>query len=140
MLQKGTIGEYKITDLSFKELIDFVLQSIPDKFEKEFPNFSIYEGRVRWGALVTEDSVTFDTYRLVEECQNDKDVLIGVIAHEFSHVFCEHGIFVNEDFSLKVEDEADKMAIKWGFKKEIKAFRKKIPATIDKTIYPDSSG
>jgi len=139
LMRNGILGDYKIKDPQFKEYIDHVLTKIPESYEEDFPDFSIYEGSVRWGAMVADSSVTFDVYRIKQLCDDSESALIGLIAHEFAHVFCEHGK-ADHKVGLEVEDEADNLACKWGFKKEIEDFRNKIKPNIDDTVYPNSTG
>ncbi len=124
--------DYEINNLSFKELIDHVLQRIPNKFEEEFLSFSIYEKPTEFGACVDEDKIFFDIGELEKKSKGDDAVKIGVIAHELAHVFLKHHTAPDDGIGgLKNEDEADRLASEWGFTKEVKAFRQKIPPTIE---------
>ena len=48
-----------------------------------------------------------------------RDVVIGNLAHEFAHVFLKH----TGKGGLLDEHEADRLARRWGFAKEIRAIR-----------------
>ncbi len=94
-----------------------VLTVIPDSCAEEFQSFSIFEAHSPWGAHVDEENIYLDSDLLKEP----KDVAIGTIAHEFAHLFLGHAA----PGSLQNEYEADTLAEKWGFKKQIKAMRKR---------------
>ncbi len=47
-----------------------------------------------------------------------EEMRVGIVAHEFAHVVCNHRI---DDESC--EQEADRMAAEWGFSAEIEAMR-----------------
>ena len=52
---------------------------------------------------------------------------MGAIAHEIAHVYAEHSYLEQirgPRTHEEMEDEADRLAIEWGFAKEIKAMRK----------------
>jgi len=48
------------------------------------------------------------------------DALRGEIAHELAHIYQELDSAIGGN---EIEDEADEIAVSWGFEKEIKAFR-----------------
>jgi len=125
--------DYEITDPGLKKLIDSVLSRIPDEYQDDFPSFSIYEGPAKEGAQVTEDFVMFDPGQLDKLSDNDDDVKTGIIAHELAHVFLKHATAPDvETQGLAYENEADKLAVEWGFAREVQAFRRKLgPATMD---------
>lgn len=126
MKKEAILLDYKIEDLNFKKLIDRVLQKIPDRYEEEFPTFSIFQGHSKWGAHVYDNNVYFDVNKLEEISGGDEEVKIGVIAHELAHVFLNHTTSRDQRRrKLKYEDEADELASTWGFAKEIEAFRQK---------------
>jgi hypothetical protein len=132
----ATLVENGINDPNFKRLIEHVLTRIPDNYMDEFPSFSVYEGPAREGAQVMDDDVAlviFDIPRLTQLTGGDEAVLIGVIAHELAHVFRKDYVTIKEDLTdrLKLEDETDKLAVMWGFRTEVEAFRKKMGPPTD---------
>lgn len=61
-----------------------------------------------------------------------KDVMIGIVAHEFAHVYCGHN---GETGELTKEDEADDMARVWGFESEVDVMREKLgPTTLGEEL------
>jgi hypothetical protein len=54
------------------------------------------------------------------------DVIVGIVAHEFAHVVCEH-----EGETATSESEADRRAEEWGFGREIEAVRTYNPTCSD---------
>lgn len=127
MKETAVLLDYEIEDSNFMKLIHHVLTRISDAYEEDFPSFSIYEGSAKAGAHVMEDYVIFDIDRLNELCDGDENVEIGIIAHEFAHVYLKHAIAPDDGRGgLKYEDEADKLASKWGFAKEVEIFRLKL--------------
>ncbi|HIC91700.1 MAG TPA: hypothetical protein EYP21_06520 [Syntrophaceae bacterium] len=121
---KSTIIEYRVYDQNFKRLVNQVLGRIPDTYEEEFPIFSIYEGYCEWGAMVDEQGIVFDVGKLNEESEGDNVAIKGLVAHELAHVFLKHSVLVAQG-KATLEHEADKLAIKWDFKREIEVFRQK---------------
>lgn len=132
-METAVLLDYEINDSNFKKLVDRVLRRVPDRYEDEFPTFSIYQVRSKLGAYVDGDNVVFDVNELDELSDGDDDVKIGIIAHELAHKFLNHVTFQNlgSRVELKLEDEADKLASNWGFAKEVEAFRRKLgPPTV----------
>ena len=122
---------YEIEDYEFKVLCDNVLSRIPAKYVEEFPCFSIYEGYSKWGAHVIDDSATFNVGMLKKVAMGDNQVLIGIIAHEFAHVFLGHADGEDERTGLEKEREADQLARHWGFVEEIEEFRRRLQPSED---------
>ncbi len=120
--------DFTVEDVRFKRLILDVLSRIPDKYEDEFPSFSIYEGDSSFGAHVNDFAITFDPEKLVDMSDNEEIVLVGIIAHEIAHIFCGHEGSTGD---LSEDHEADDVARSWGFESEVNAMREKLgPATM----------
>lgn len=115
-LEPLTVYQYKVST-AMDSLVKHVLTVIPDSCAEEFPSFSIFEAHSPWGAHVDEENI----YLYSDLLNEPKDVAIGTIAHEFAHLFLGHAA----PGSLQNEYEADTLAEKWGFKKQIKAMRKR---------------
>ena len=115
-LEPLTVYSYYVSP-AMDELVKDVLKLIPESYTEDFPSFSIYESPSKWGAHVDEENIHLDPDLLNEP----RDIAIGTIAHEFAHVFLGH---VGPG-SLQNEYVADTLAEKWGFKKQIKAMRKR---------------
>ena len=124
-----TVFSYKVSP-DMDTLIKHVLKAIPNKYAEEFPSFSVFEAKSRWGAQVERESIEdegkifFDPKVL----KMPKDVAIGLIAHEFAHLFLGH----DGGGGLKDEDAADAFAIQWGFAKEVKSMRKKLGSATER--------
>lgn len=131
LIKKEIITDYKVKDLKLRELINYVLQKIPDEYEKDFPIFSLYQTDITDTecAFVIPgevDQVFFNIEMLEDSSCGNDDVKIGVIAHELAHVYLKHLHSSSVRKGLKNEEEADSLASNWGFAKEIKASRKKL--------------
>ena len=117
--------DYEVRSDPLKSTIDEVLQGIPDKYADEFPSFSIYGGPAVEGAHVEPDAVYFDIDKLNAKCDENRDAVIGIIAHEFAHVFLRHTDAGDDgEKGLRHEREADEMACRWGFSSQIEALRR----------------
>jgi hypothetical protein len=102
-------------------LVRSVLERMPDSYSDDFPSFSIFESHSDWHAHVErEDSedvaIVVCDPRLLNE---PRKVALGTIAHEFAHLFLGH----IAPSGLENEYQADDLARRWGFKKEIGAMR-----------------
>jgi len=115
-LEPLTVYSYHVSP-AMDDLVKNVLKRIPESYTEDFPSFSVSESPSEWGAHVDEENINLDSDLLNEP----KDVAIGTIAHEFAHLFLGHAA----PGSLQDEYEADTLAKKWGFKKQIKAMRKR---------------
>ena len=125
------ILDFDVTNSLIRELVLEVLSRIPDEYEEEFPCFSIYEYDHRMykddaGAYVDDSAVYFWAERFFKSSDKDRDVMIGIVAHEFAHVYCGHD---SETGDLSEEYEADDMARGWGFKSEVDVMREKLGPT-----------
>ncbi len=49
------------------------------------------------------------------------ELIVGVLAHEFAHVYLDHSLKTGNPHFL--EQEANELVIKWGFEKEIKVLK-----------------
>ena len=122
-LEPLTVYSYEVS-LAMDDLVKHVLKLIPDKYIEDFPSFSVFESPSKWGAYVDEGKIYLGSDLLNEP----KDVAVGTIAHEFAHLFLGH----IGPGTLQYENEADTLAKKWGFNKQIKVMRKCYgPATDD---------
>lgn len=77
-------------------------------------------------------SIIFDIPRLNELSGSGESLLIVVIARKLALLFRNDFAAINEDLEdgLKLERDADELAVTWGFGTEVEAFRKKIgPST-----------
>ena len=123
-----TVYDYEVSP-PLDKLIRHVLKIIPNKYLEEFPSFSVSESVSPWSAHVEreniedEGKITFDPKLLTMP----KSVAIGIIAHEFAHLFLGH---IGHG-GLKDEDAADALASQWGFAKEVKALRRKLGPTTE---------
>jgi len=115
-LEPLTVYSYHVSP-AMDDLVKHVLKLIPENYTEDFPSFSVCESPSKWGAHVDEENINLDPHLLNEP----KDVAIGTIAHEFAHLFLGHVA----PGSLQNEYEADTLAENWGFKKQIKAMRKR---------------
>ncbi len=120
--------EINIENNNLKKLVIEVLQRIPDKL----PFISVftckYDVKDDTGGEVNEENNILLDIKILEK---GKDYAVGVIAHEFAHTHLMHG-YLGRDFASKnrgtqfSEMDADLLACKWGFKKEIKIVRKNV--------------
>ena len=109
-------------------LIRHVLNTIPASYRKDFPSSSVFEYPIRLGAKV-EDADVGDGKIYCNPSLLDMpgDVAIGILAHEFAHLFLRHP----SEGGLRDDWEADALASKWGFTEEIKAMRQHEGAPTD---------
>lgn len=113
-LEPLTVHNYDVSPV-MDGLIRHVLKMIPEHYTEEFPSFSVFEVYSRWGAHVEEENIFCDPSLL----NLPRDVAIGTLAHEFAHVFLRHtGKGGSGD-----EHEADALACRWGFRKQVEAMR-----------------
>jgi hypothetical protein len=103
------------------KLVRDVLTVIPDEWRHEFPSFSVYEASSPWYAHFKRHSFAevgrlYSDPRLMEL---PREVALGLIAHEFAHLYLEH----TSGGSVEGEYEADDLANRWGFQNEVKAMR-----------------
>lgn len=106
------------------ELIKFILKTIPDEHTYEFPSFSVFEHDSSWIAHVDDGRIICSPSLL----NMPRHVAIGILAHEFAHVFLGH----TGEGGLENEYEADKLASEWGFAAEVKMMRERLgPPTIE---------
>jgi len=115
-LEPLTVYYYDVS-AAIDRLVRHVLKIIPDHYTEEFPSFSVFERYSRWGAHVEEEGNIFCDPSLLNL---PWDVAIGTLAHEFAHVFLGH----TGKGGLGDEREADALACRWGFRKQIEAIRK----------------
>ena len=127
----GIILEYNVKDRHLTKLINHVLRRVSSKFEEAYvgnserSSFDIWKGRDKNGAYCHPDYILFDPERLDEIFGDDKGK-IGVIAHEFAHMFLDHPNAPDDGRGrISYEEEANKLAAEWGFSKEIEAALKK---------------
>ena len=125
------ILDFDVTNFLIRELVLEVLSRIPDEYEEKFPSFNIYEYYYRMykddaGVYVHDSAVFFCAERFFKSSDNDRDVMIGTVAHEFAHVYCGHD---GETGDLTEVDEADDMARGWGFESEVNVMREKLGPT-----------
>ncbi len=131
LIKEEVINDYEVKDLKFGELINYVLRKIPDKYERNFPMFSLFQTDttdVECALIVPGDvDQVFFNIDMLEECScGNDDIKIGVIAHELAHVYLKHPYCSSGSKGLKNEEEADSLASNWGFAKELKASRRKL--------------
>jgi len=125
------ILDFDVTNSLIRELVLEVLSRIPDEYEEKFPSFNIYEYYYRMykddaGAYVHDSSAFFWAERFFKTSDNDRDVMIGIVAHEFAHVYCGHK---GRTKDLREENEADDRARGWGFESEVNVMREKLGPT-----------
>lgn len=134
----GPLIDFEIKNPRLRKLVEHVLKRIPDECEAEFPPMNIYEFHSKdcYGGMVgTSEGEIFiyiNVEKLNNECPDDDAPIIGVIAHEFAHAFLDHGLESQEilirggvEHPRSYELQADVLATKWGFGREVKAVRKK---------------
>jgi len=127
-LEPLTVYNYDVTP-AMDTLVRHVLKRIPDSYAEGFPSFSVFESCSPWGAHVEradieEEGKIFCNPRLVNMAKN---VAIGILAHEFAHLFLGH----TGARSLQCEYQADELACQWGFKKEVRAMRRHLGPPTD---------
>ena len=114
-LEPLTVYDYDVSP-DMDRLLRRVLKMIPDRYTDDFPSFSVFETYSRWGAHVDKERNIFCDSSLLNL---PSDIAIGTLAHEFAHVFLRH---IGKG-GLRDEREADTLASRWGFKKQIEAMR-----------------
>jgi len=114
-----------IRDNNLKRLVKKVLKRIPEKLPPIYVFISKYDAKDKTDGEVDENNdVLLDPKILI----NGEDYVIGVIAHEFAHAYLQHGL-LGRSFEDKnrgnvfAEMDADLLACKWGFEKEIRIVR-----------------
>ena len=104
-------------------LVRHVLLVIPDSYAEEFPSFSVFEAHSPWGAHVEKGGEGDGTIYCDSSLLSlPIDVAVGILAHEFAHLFLRHC----GKGGLSDEWEADALASKWGFTEQIKVMRQHI--------------
>ena len=114
-LEPLTVYSYKVSP-AMDSLVRHVLKTIPDCYTEEFPSFSVFETYNRFGAHCEPEGNIFCDPSLLNL---PRDVATGTLAHEFAHLFLRH----TGEGGLHDEHEADALACRWGFEKEIEALR-----------------
>lgn len=114
-LEPLTVYNYQVSS-ALDTLIRHILKTIPESYTEEFPSFSVFEAHSPWGAHVDDERIVICDPSLVDM---PKDVTIGIIAHEFAHVFLRH----TGQAGLREEEEADRLASEWAFAAEVRAMR-----------------
>jgi len=106
------------------KLVRHVLKVIPNKYVEEFPSFSVFESVSPWGAHIERESAEDEGKMSLDPkiLKMPKSVAVGLIAHEFAHLFLNQ----TGGGGLKDEYAADAFASQWGFAKEIKVMRRKL--------------
>lgn len=121
-LEPLTVYQYDVSP-AMDSIVRHILEVIPEKYAGEFPSFSVFEAYSPWGAHVEPngegDGIIHCDSKLLSFLKN---VAVGILAHEFAHLFLRHP----DKGGLEDEWQADTLASKWGFKKEVKAMRKHI--------------
>ena len=109
-------------------LIRQVLETIPDSYTEDFPSFSVFEAPTALHACV-QDADVGDAKVYFDPSLLDMpgDVAIGILAHEFAHLFLRH----RGRGGLREDWEADALASRWGFTEQIKAMRQQIDPPTD---------
>ena len=82
-----------------------------------------FDHTVKKGELIR--IVTFPYY---DSLCKSKEEIMGAIAHEIAHIYAEHDYVKCAEEGRtheEIEDEADRLAIEWGFAKEIDAMRER---------------
>jgi len=126
-LEPLTVYNYDVSP-AMNHLIRHVLKRIPDHYAGDFPSFSVFEAHSPWGAHVDPEGIIFCDPSLLNLPWG---VAIGTLVHEFAHVFLGH----TGKGGLADEREADALARRWGFSKEVDAMRKLYgPPTKHKTV------
>jgi hypothetical protein len=126
-LEPLTVYQYQVS-AAMDSIVRHILATIPDSYTEEFPSFSVFETRSSWEAHVEQDGdaggiIYCDSSLL----QFPRDVTVGILAHEFAHLFLRH----DGKGGLHDEWEADALASKWGFTKEIKTMRQQMDPPTD---------
>jgi hypothetical protein len=118
-----TVYDYKVSP-PMDKLVRHVLKVIPNKYVEEFPSFSVFESVSPWGAHIERESAEDEGKMSLDPkiLKMPKSVAVGLIAHEFAHLFLNQ----TGGGGLKDEYAADAFASQWGFAKEIKVMRRKL--------------
>jgi len=128
----GIGGDYQL----FTEIFGSVLADLPQNvFEKistmknVFYIFTPQPGAEVKILRFEHDIMAGETIKIVNfpytDLFNPLRVLRGEIAHEIAHIYAEHDFvqLMNGKTHEDQEDEADQLAMEWGFKDEIKELR-----------------
>ena len=114
---------FEVGDSAFRQLIETVLTSIPDRDGKTFLPFAILQGDSNgtW-AHVDTDIIIFDVDEM-NRLSLDDDVKTGVIAHELAHFSLGHIDAQDDEEASALEDEADNKTGEWGFERQVHRMR-----------------
>lgn len=114
-LEPLTVYNYDVSP-AMDGLIKHVLKMIPERYTEKFPSFSVFECHSPWDAHVEPEGLVFLDPSLLNLPRN---IAVGIIAHEFAHVFLMH---IGKG-GLGDEHAADALACRWGFRKQLEAMR-----------------
>lgn len=121
-LEPLTVYNYDVSP-AIDSLVRHVLKVIPDDYTEGFPSLSVFETYSCWGAHVEEGKVMCSPSLL----EMPRDIAIGILAHEFAHVFLEH----TGKGGLQEEHDADELTCKWGFAEEVRVMRQHLGPPTD---------
>ncbi len=128
-LEPLTVYQYEVS-AAMDSLVRHVLAVIPDSYAEDFPSFSVFEAPSLEGARVEKGGEGDGTIYLDSSLlQFPIDIAVGILAHEFAHLFLRH----DGKGGLSDEREAGALASKWGFTEQIKAARQHIGPPTDPT-------
>ena len=115
-----TVISYHVSS-KMDKIIREVLKSIPEKYSENFPAFSISEAPSLFGAHFERDN-TKEARIIIDPLllNHNKKVIVGIIAHQFAHVYLGH---TELEGNLSKESKADALAGEWGFSIEITEMR-----------------
>lgn len=111
--ERGLPFRFEIRDAAFKKLILEVIARIPIETEG-FSLFGIIESELGvgiWGHVDGAELIQFNM-KEIKKCKLGRDAKVGIIAHEFGHLFLQHlDANYSEEDLREIEKAADDRAI-----------------------------
>ena len=140
----GVLGEYDVGDPTFINLINYVLEKIPDEFEEDFPTFCMYERKLEWCAYLDgENNILLDVEEIKLQSKNTDNIIIGIIAEILALLFIKAKIPNLRLVSVEsLRTQAAQLASEWGFSDELEEYHKVLGSVtaFELPIRPDIYG